>query len=89
LVTWGYLDDFLRVTAGLEEEKARQKERMQRYLESMKKEQREQFLKRFELRMKSLKNQKIPIYRLMKKAGLKGVLVQPFNEYQKNRYIKY
>jgi len=89
LVTWGYLDDFLRVTVGLEEEQARQKERMQRYLENMKEEQRKRFLKRFELRMKRLTNQKIPIYRLMKKTGLKGVLVQPYNEYQKNMYIRY
>jgi len=89
LVTWGYLDDFLRVTAGLEEEQARQKERMQRYLDNMIEEQRKQFLKRFELRMKRLKNQKIPIYRLMKKTGLKGVLVQPYNEYQKNMHIRY
>jgi len=89
LVTWGYLDDFLRVTVGLEEEQARQKEQMQRYLENMKEEQRKRFLKRFELRMKRLTNQKIPIYRLMKKTGLKGVLVQPYNEYQKNMYIRY
>jgi len=89
LVTWGYLDDFLRVTAGLEKEQARQKERMQGYLENMKEEQRIRFLKRFELQMKRLTNQKIPIYRLMKKTGLKGVLVKPYNEYQKNRYIRY
>lgn len=89
LVTWGYLDDFLRVTDGLEEEQARQKEQMQGYLENMKEEQRKKFLKRFELRMKRLTNQKIPIYRLMKKTGLKGVLVKPYNEYQKNRYIRY
>jgi len=32
--------------------------------------------------------QLIPIYRLMKKTNLKGVLVQSPNEYDKNRYIK-
>ncbi len=89
LVTWGYLDDFLRVTVGLEKEQARQKEQMQRYLENMKEEQRKRFLKRFELRMKRLINQKIPIYRLMEKTGLTGVLVQPYNEYQKKMYIRY
>jgi len=25
----------------------------------------------------------------MKKTGLKGVLVQPYNEYQKNMHIRY
>ena len=32
--------------------------------------------------------QRVPIYRLMKKAEFAGVLVEPFNEYQKNRYIR-
>ena len=36
-----------------------------------------------------LTNQPIPIYRLMKKTPLKGVLVEPFNTYEKNRYIRY
>ena len=32
--------------------------------------------------------QRIPIYRLMKKTNLKGVLVQPYNQYDRVRYIK-
>ncbi|KPK76760.1 MAG: hypothetical protein AMJ79_05510 [Phycisphaerae bacterium SM23_30] len=32
--------------------------------------------------------QQVPIYRLMKKTNLKGVLVRPFNEYDRVRYIK-
>ena len=32
--------------------------------------------------------QRVPIYRLMKKAEFAGVLVEPFNEYQQNRYIR-
>ena len=32
--------------------------------------------------------QLIPIYRLMKKAEIKGALAQPFNQYQRNRYIR-
>ena len=34
-------------------------------------------------------NQPIPIYRLMKKTHIEGALVGPYNEYEKNRYIKY
>ena len=32
--------------------------------------------------------QRVPIYRLMKKANLKGELVRPFNEYEANRYLR-
>jgi hypothetical protein len=32
--------------------------------------------------------QRIPIYRIMKKAEIKGALAQPFNKYQRNRYIR-
>ena len=32
--------------------------------------------------------QQVPIYRLMKKTNLKGVLVKPFNEFDRVRYIK-
>ena len=39
-------------------------------------------------RQNSERNQQIPIYRLMKQSKLSGVLVQPYNDYQKNRYIK-
>ena len=32
--------------------------------------------------------QRVPIYRLMHKADLAGELVQPFNQYERNRYIR-
>ena len=51
-------------------------------------EQRERMQRRFEAQRKRLTEQKIPIYRLMNKTGLKGDLVRPYNEYEKNRYIK-
>ena len=34
------------------------------------------------------RTQEIPLYRLMKKAELPGVLVQPYNGYERNRYIR-
>lgn len=33
--------------------------------------------------------QQVPIYRLMKKMNFKTVIVQPYNMYEKNRYIKW
>jgi hypothetical protein len=33
--------------------------------------------------------QQVPIYRLMKKMNFKTVIVQPYNVYEKNRYIKW
>jgi hypothetical protein len=88
LATWGYLDNYIQVTTGLEEQRKRQEEEMAGYLADMPPERRERMQRRFEERRKRLTQQRIPIYRLMKKTGLKGELVRPFNEYRKNRYIK-
>ena len=64
LVTWGYLDNFLQVTTGFEERlKAREAEMKER-LAGMTEEQRQ-----------GMFNQRIPIYRVMKKTGLQGVIV--------------
>jgi hypothetical protein len=89
LITWGYLDNYLQVTANIEQRMKEREERMKEYMADMTEEQRERFRKRLEGQMKRMTNQKIPIYRLMKKAGLKGVLVDAYNEYQKNRYIRH
>jgi hypothetical protein len=32
--------------------------------------------------------QLIPMYRLMKRTALKGVLVENFNTYERNRYVR-
>ena len=32
--------------------------------------------------------QKVPIYRLMKKTGIKGTLAEPYNLYQRNRFVR-
>ncbi|MCH8287315.1 hypothetical protein IIB79_12460 [candidate division KSB1 bacterium] len=76
LITWGYLDSFLRVTSpgqrgGGRGQLAGRGGRGGRGRGGQPQEQR------------------IPIYRLMKKTNLKGTLVTSFNEYEKNRYIKY
>ena len=34
------------------------------------------------------RGQRIPIIRLMKKTNLKGILIDSFNQFQKNRYIR-
>lgn len=88
LATWGYLDNFIQVTTGLEEQNQRQEDEMSDYLAEMTPEQRERMQRRMEAQRRRLTNQKIPIYRVMKKTGLIGDLVRPFNEYQKNRYIR-
>ena len=30
----------------------------------------------------------IPIYRVMKKTDIPGILVRPFNQYEPNRYVR-
>jgi len=72
LITWGYLDNFLRVTP---------KRTEQTELSSNENPQRRQ--------RRQMRDQKIPIYRLMKKTMMKGVLVKQFNEYDRNQYIQY
>ena len=67
LITWGYLDSFLRVTSPGQRGGGRGGRG----------------------RGGQPQEQRIPIYRLMKKTNLKGTLVTSFNEYEKNRYIKY
>ncbi|MFC2160152.1 M14 family zinc carboxypeptidase [Acidobacteriota bacterium] len=89
LITWGFLDDFISVTTGqldqLEEQEAQFKEQM----EDMSQEEKDRMQERLERQRDRITNQPIPIYRLMKKTPLKGVLVEPFNEVEKKRYIKY
>ena len=89
LITWGYLDNFITVTTNqleqLNEQEAQFKERMK----DMTQEEIESMQQRLKRQRDRITNQPIPIYRLMKKTPLKGVLIEPFNEYEKNRYIKY
>ena len=89
LITWGYLDDFIFVTAGQLEQLEQQEKQFKERMKDMSKEEIERMQQRFIRQRDRLTNQSIPIYRLMKKTPLKGVLVEPYNTYEKNRYIKY
>jgi len=89
LITWGYLDNFLSVTTGQLEQLFEQEEQFKERMKDMSQEEKDRMLQRLERQRDRITNQPIPIYRLMKKTPLKGVLVEPFNEYEKNRYIKY
>jgi hypothetical protein len=88
LVTWGYLDNVVQVTPSAEETAAREAELRER-LASMTDEQRAQMGNRLERQIQQLRRgRSIPIYRVMKKTEIPGVLVTPFNVYEPNRYYR-
>ncbi len=89
LVTWGYLDNVLRATPSVEEQEAQRRAQEER-LAQMTPEQREQMQGRGGRGFGggAGRPQRVPIYRLMKRADVAGELVQPFNEYERNRYIR-
>jgi hypothetical protein len=74
LVTWGYFDPYLQAMTA---------EQTQQYIERM-----ARFRARSGDQGPPPPGQLIPMYRLMKKAGVKGVLVEQFNEYERNRYVR-
>ena len=76
LITWGFLDEFLQ---------AMDEEGTQRYIERM-----ARMRARFgqEDQGPPPPGQLIPMYRLMKKAELRGILVDRFNSYERNRYVR-
>jgi hypothetical protein len=89
LITWGFLDNVLRSTPS-EEEVAAQRAQMEAMLAGMSTEERAQYGARIERQLaESSEPQEIPLYRVMKKTNLPGVLVQEFNQYDRSRYIKY
>ena len=88
LITWGYLDDFLQVTTGLEEKWAKREAEMKNYLDTMNAQERERWQKRMLQQKERLTHQRIPIYRVMRKTILPGRMLKPFNGYEKNRYIR-
>jgi len=94
LVTWEYLNDFLQVRAprerqtmemaGLRIEAGARAVRDTTLVAQARRRQAEVTQER----PQRPSGTRVPIYRLMKKTNLKGVLVQLPNEYDKNRYIK-
>lgn len=89
LITWGYLDNVLRVTPS-QEEIAEQVAEMEERLAGLSEEDRANYGPRIERQIQNLTSpQEIPIYRVMKKTDIPGVLVERFNKYERNRYIRY
>jgi predicted regulator of amino acid metabolism with ACT domain len=89
LITWGFLDNVLRVTP-TEAELEAQRAQMEAMLAGMSEEDRAQYGARIERQMaQGARPQEIPMYRVMKKTNLPGVLIQNINQYDRNRYIKY
>ena len=88
LVTWGFLDNVVRVTPAQAEQAAQQAE-MEARMASMTPEQRAQMGNR-QGGPGQAGNQAraIPIYRVMKKTDIPGVLVTSFNQYEARRYIR-
>jgi len=74
LITWGYLDTYLQ---------AMTEEQTQEYIERM-----ARFRARGQQEGPLPPGQLIPIYRLMTKIDLRGALVDPFNDYERNRYVR-
>jgi hypothetical protein len=48
----------------------------------------EQMRQRMMNQGRRFRSQRIPLYRLMKKANVKAVLVEPFNGLEKTRYLR-
>ena len=74
LVTWGYLDAYLHSMTA---------EQTRQYIERL-----ARFSARSGERGSSPPGQLIPMYRLMKRTAIKGALVERFNEYERNRYVR-
>ncbi len=88
LITWGYLDNILRTTP-TEAEIEAQRAEMEAMLAGMSAEERAQFGARIERQMQqAARAQEIPMYRVMHKVDIPAVLVRPYNEYERNRYIR-
>jgi hypothetical protein len=88
LVTWGYLDNVVRVTPA-QEEVAAQRAELEARLAAMSPEERSQMGARLERQLEQAdRGRAIPIYRVMKKTEIPGVLVRPFNQYEPKQYIR-
>lgn len=89
LVTWGYLDNVLQVTP-TEAEIEAQRAEMEEMLSQMSEEDRAQYGPRIERQMERLlEPQEVPMYRVMKKTEIPGVVVERYNKYEPNRYIRF
>ncbi len=88
LVTWGFLDNVVQVTPSAEE-MAAQRAQIEAQLASMSPEARAQMGARLERQLQQgTQGRPIPIYRVLKKTDLPGVLVRPINGYEPNSYFR-
>jgi len=88
LVTWGYLDNVVQVTPS-QEEVAAQRAEMEARLAAMSPEERSQMGARLERQLEQAgRGRAIPIYRVMKKTEIPGILVRPFNQYEPRQYFR-
>ncbi len=79
LVTWGYLDNVVQVTPS-QEERAAQAAEIEARLSAMSAEERTQMGARLERQLEQAsQGRAIPIYRVMKKTEIPGILVTQFN----------
>jgi hypothetical protein len=74
LITWGFLDTYLQAMTA---------EETQAYVERMVRSRGGQ-----DEQGPPPPGQLVPIYRLMKKTDLKGTLVESFNSFERNRYVR-
>jgi hypothetical protein len=76
LVTWGFLNEYVEAMTA---------EETQRYLERM-----TQMRARYggQEQEPVPPGQLIPMYRVMQETEIKGTLVEPFNKYERNRYVR-
>ncbi len=87
LVTWGFLDNVVQATPSAAQLEAQRAE-METRLAGMSAADRAQFGGRLEQQLaQASQGRAIPIYRVMKKTDIPGVLVRPFVE-GGNRYIR-
>jgi hypothetical protein len=82
IITWGFLDNVLEVTPDFRERESQRQAQRDR-LSGLSPQQRSRLERRIEL---AERGQRIPIFRLMKKSSLRGVLIDSFNRYERNRY---
>ena len=87
LITWGYLDNFIKIIGDQSSRLKRYEDRIKQDKEMSRKDKKAA-LKRIEEQMANAKIQKYPIYRLMKKTAIASTIVEAdFNTFD-NQYIK-
>ncbi len=88
LVTWGFLDNLVQVTDSPEEIEARRAQ-IQAQIDAMTPEERATGAARLERQLGQANHGRvIPMYRVMKKTDIPGVMVEAYNQYETRRFIR-